>query len=401
MIELGNLSHFNLARERYLSACEDAEIVRIVSEKREQLGLIYSFLTDTTRFYTSHFSELQKCIIREKRLLVFETPSRVSVTHEYTLEGVDNLRNGFYFLFNATERLSWLKITLEGQRISIASKEKVFSYLKRTLGQELNLLSGLLRQSADETVMRLYNISDGKPCFIEYNQKEIKGQQSLLLSVFFFDSIQNKKSNWGARFFSPLQEKKLTYNYSTLSSKASSWLYLKAPSNFFVSADYDLEPDQVEISPSNDDEITSLVLKPNGNSISANFTISINVPTALKNWYNAMLYLAFILMLVCVGSLFYMYSNSLSKDVLGTINNCVYAVIAALIATRGWLMSEEQVMKRISNWYTFFIFVLLGLVLLLSILSNKGAAEGIPKTKTSVDIQELNVLHIGSLFSNE
>lgn len=168
-----------------------------------------------------------------------------------------------------------------------------------------------------------------------------------------------------------------------------------------MSADYDLEPDQVEISPSNDDEITSLVLKPNGNSISANFTISINVPTALKNWYNAMLYLAFILMLVCVGSLFYMYSNSLSKDVLGTINNCVYAVIAALIATRGWLMSEEQVMKRISNWYTFFIFVLLGLVLLLSILSNKGAAEGIPKTKTSVDIQELNVLHIGSLFSNE
>lgn len=51
-----------------------------------------------------------------------------------------------------------------------------------------------------------------------------------------------------------------------------------------------------------------------------------------------------------------------------TFNNCSFAIIAALIATRGWLMAEEQVMKKISNYYTFIICILITLIMTLSFM---------------------------------
>ena len=100
MIETGNLSEFNEIRKRDISSCNDAEIVAILSEKKNSFPNIYSLLTETTKFYTENFSDLQKYIKREKRLVVFETPSRVSVTHEYTIEGAGDISQGFHFLFN-------------------------------------------------------------------------------------------------------------------------------------------------------------------------------------------------------------------------------------------------------------------------------------------------------------
>lgn len=97
MIETGNLSNFNIARKRDLSECEDVEIVRVVQNNLSSFSSINLLLTETTRFYTENFYELQQVIKREKRLVVFETPSRVLMTHEYTVEGVDRLKNGFYF----------------------------------------------------------------------------------------------------------------------------------------------------------------------------------------------------------------------------------------------------------------------------------------------------------------
>lgn len=88
-------------------------------------------LTETTKFYTEKFPDLQKYIKREKRLVVFETPSRVTMTHEYTIEGMNNQSQSFHFLFNTRERLSWLKIFLEDKRVSIASRAKVISLLKK------------------------------------------------------------------------------------------------------------------------------------------------------------------------------------------------------------------------------------------------------------------------------
>lgn len=366
MIETGNLSEFNEIRKRDISSCNDAEIVAILSEKKNSFPNIYSLLTETTKFYTENFSDLQKYIKREKRLVVFETPSRVSMTHEYTIEGAGNISQGFYFLFNTRERLSWLKIFLEEKRVSIASRAKVVSLLMKKLDTELGNFAAVLHISPIDAAMRLYEASDGKPCFIEFNNKEYKGQQSLLLSITFFDSIRNKVSQCRKRWWSPLQEKEINYNYSTISGNANAWVYFKSPANFVLSVSNNATYGQYESSPSNDDEITSLVLTPKGEKLSIDFKISIDVPNALKRWYNVMLYLAYLGVLcglILVGDVLF---GTVQNKIIETFNNCSYAIIAALIATRGWLMSEEQVMKKISNRYTYIICILIALIMTIS-----------------------------------
>lgn len=366
MIETGNLSEFNEIRKRDIFSCNDAEIVAILSEKKNSFPNIYSLLTETTKFYTENFSDLQKYIKREKRLVVFEIPSRVSMTHEYTIEGAGNISQGFYFLFNTRERLSWLKIFLEEKRVSIASRAKVVSLLMKKLDTELGNFAAVLHISPIDAAMRLYEASDGKPCFIEFNNKEYKGQQSLLLSITFFDSIRNKILHRRERWWSPLQEKQISYNYSTISGTANAWVYFKSPANFVLSVSNNATDGQYEASPSNDDEITSLVLTPKGEKLSIDFKISINVPNALNVWYNVMLYLAYLGVLwglVLVGNIL---CGSIQDKMIETFNNCSYAIIAALIATRGWLMSEEQVMKKISNRYTFIICIFIAIIMTIS-----------------------------------
>ena len=163
MIEKGNLSEFNKANIRDISECKDPEITAILSDNNNLFPQICLLLTETTRFYTENFSDLQKHIKREKRLVVFETPSRVSMTHEYTIEGANDLSQGFHFLFNTRERLSWLKIFLEDRRVSIASRAKVVSLLSKQLGEELEKLASLHNRTKDELAFNLYDISDGKP----------------------------------------------------------------------------------------------------------------------------------------------------------------------------------------------------------------------------------------------
>lgn len=406
MIEIGNLSNFNIARKRELSECKDVEIAQVVHNNLSSFRAINNLLTNTTCFYTENFHELQQAIKREKRLVVFETPSRVLMTHEYTVEGIDKLKNGFYFLFNATERLSWLRVTLEERRVSIASKDKIRSYLKQKLGSEIKNMAKTLNKKEDEIVNRLYEASDGKPCFIEFNQKENKRQQSLLISVTFFDSIRNKKRLGCARLWSPLQEKVLNYNYSTLSGSASSWIYFKAPANFVLSADCSSSNNNnIEVSPSNDDEITSLVLKPNGEKLSIDFKISINVPKALKWWYNGILYIAILVLFFCFVALYYSICGQITKDIIDTLNNCVFAIVGALIATRGWLMSEEQVMKKMSNMYTILVCSFTILVMVISFTANIIAPKNNEKPnkvlkKTTVIIKENNYVVSDSCWNH-
>lgn len=323
MIEIGKLSEFNMARSRDISECNDTEIVTVLSENRQCFPNIYFLLTETTKFYTEKFPDLQKYIKREKRLVVFETPSRVTMTHEYTIEGMNNQSQSFHFLFNTRERLSWLKIFLEDKRVSIASRAKVISLLKKKLDFELENLAELLHISKDDIAIRLYEASDGKPCFIEFNHKEYKGQQSLLLSITFFDSIRNKTSQYKKRWWSPLQEKLINYNYSTISGNANAWIYFKSPSNFVLSASHNAIEGQYEASPSNDDEITSLVLTPKGEKLSIDFDISINVPQALKVWYNIMLYLAYAGILWGLVLIVILY-GSITDNMIETFNNCSF-----------------------------------------------------------------------------
>ena len=154
-----------------------------------------------------------------------------------------------------------------------------------------------------------------------------------------------------------------------ISVNANSWIYFKSPNNFVLSASHNAKAGLYEASPSNDDEITSLVLTPKGEKLSVNFQISINVPNALKVWYITMLYLSFAGIIWGCILLIYGICTSIPEKMIETFNNCSFAIIAALIATRGWLMSEEQVMKKISNWYTTIIGFLVVLIMSLSFIS--------------------------------
>ena len=370
MIERGNLSSFNQSRIRNISECENEELVSIILKEQTSFPLINLLLTQTTKFYSQHFAELQDKIVREKRLVVFETPSRVQMTHEYTIEGAGEMKQGFFFLFNATKRLNWLKVYLEGSRISIASKEKVISLLKDKLADELEILESYIKEERDKIVRRLYEVSDGKPCFIEFNQKEYKGQQSLLLSLTFFDSIQNKKLLIGKRIMSPLKEKVLTYNYNTLSDTASSWIYFKAPSNFILSVENYAETGEVEKSESNDEEISAFVLTPNGVRLNVKFDISVNVPKALSFWYKTIFYLSIFIASASAILFGLSFLHPIAKEIVEISNNISFAMVAALIATRGWLISEEQVMKTVSNCYAILVIILLAMSLGLTITSN-------------------------------
>lgn len=366
MIESGNFSDFNLRRVRVLAACPNQSIAEIINNHNDEFPKTYKLLTETTQYYTKNFPELQQYIKREKRLIIFETPSRVSLTHEYTVEGIGGLNSGFYFLFNAPERLSWLKISLEGRRVSIASKEKVVAMLSKSLGTELVSLANYLSIDPNSTAWQLYNAADGKPCFVEFNHKEQKGQQSLLFCVSFFDSIRNKLRKGNERWHSPLQEKELSYNYSTISDTANAWVYFKAPANFVLKVNHNAQENEFEESKSNDDEITSLVLKPHGERLSVDFTISVNVPDALKVWYNGMFWMAIALIIIGTVLVCAQFYKVDVKNVIDTFNNSAYAIIAAIIATRGWLISEEQVMKKMSNCYTAFVATLIGIIVILS-----------------------------------
>ena len=146
----------------------------------------------------------------------------------------------------------------------------------------------------------------------------------------------------------------------------------------FLSVSNNATNGQYEAAPSNDDEITSLVLTPKGEKLSIDFKISINVPNALNVWYNVMLYLAYsgvLWGLILVSNALW---GSIHNKTIETFNNCSYAIIAALIATRGWLMSEEQVMKKISNCYTYIICILITLIMILSFVpqtTSKNTSE--------------------------
>ena len=65
MIEKGNLSEFNKANFRDISECKDPEITAILSKNNNLFPKIYLLLTETTKFYTENFADLQSYKTRE------------------------------------------------------------------------------------------------------------------------------------------------------------------------------------------------------------------------------------------------------------------------------------------------------------------------------------------------
>lgn len=366
-MEKGTLLDFNSARERGLSVLENeagltkGAIDMIMKGCKASYPLIYQLLTETTRFYEEHFPQLIGCIAREKRQLNFETPNRVKMQYEYELEGSENLTEGAYYLFNTRSRLSWLIVEMESNQVAVASSSVVKQKLSAVLNNEDKKLAKVLEVSQEEILDLLYNTSDGKPCFVNF----IKDTNSVKIS--YYDSMQqseSQKSIWIKKIFNPIAERDITYVYRSLAAKANSWLYIKAPDKFAIEANpighfY-------ESSPSTDKEVNSFVFTGGNERPDREIRIQVKVPISMKIWYHTMLWLAVIVLgalPIMVGLFYSDFLCACEKThvqyFLQQIPKGVYALIAAILATRGWLMHEEYVLGRLSRWYTIMIVLLL------------------------------------------
>ena len=366
-MEKGTLLDFNSARIRGLktrtneNSMPDGAIELILQGCQSSYPLIYKLLTDTTHFYEENFPQLIKCIAREKRQLYFETPNRVKMLYEYELERSDDLKEGAYYLFNTRSRLSWLVVEMESQQVAVASSEVVKQKLSEALKGEDVRLAKALSVAKREILDLLYDNSDGKPCFVNYIEK------TKSVKISYYDSMQQSKaeeSSFIKKMFNPIAEREITYIYRPLAARANCWLYIKAPDKFAVSANPDNSSH--ETSPSKDREVSSFVFKGMEEKQEHHIKVSVKVPTSMKIWYYTMLWLA-IITIIILPLMVWLYNSTCPcqccykriQYFLQQIPKGVYALIAAILATRGWLMHEEYVLGRLSTLYTIFIIFLL------------------------------------------
>lgn len=366
-MEKGTLLDFNSARVRGLKiqtntiGLTDGAIEIIMQGCKSSYPQIYKLLTETTRFYEENFPQLIKCIAREKRQLNFETPNRVKMHYEYELEGSDDLKAGAYYLFNTRSRLSWLIVEMESKQVAVVSSSVVKQKLSSVLKGEDEKLADALKITKADVLNLLYDNSDGKPCFVNYIEK------TKSVKISYYDSMQQSKteeSSFIKKIFNPIAEREITYIYRPLAARANCWLYIKAPDKFAVTANPG--DSQHEVSPSKDKEVSSFVFRGMEEQKEHHIKISVLVPTSMKIWYHSMLWLA-IIILIILPLMLWLYYSSCScyccqkriQYFLQQIPKGVYALIAAILATRGWLMHEEYVLGRLSKWYTIFIILLL------------------------------------------
>ena len=361
MIEYGHFGDFNDKRRRIVPFRKLTESFpkglpnSFWNYFSKDYPLINLLLSETTRFYEEVFDDLICHVAREKRQLVFETPNRVELTNEYELENLETLVDGVYFLFNTRDRLSWLTIYLENEHIPVVSRNRVCELLSSRLNGEDEKMATAIGWSKEQLLNVLYSLSDGKPCFIHYIGK----RHSIKLK--YYDSVQKREGDGvkGCKLLSPIVEKVLSYNYQPVSSTANNWFYTRSPKDFQLEAVVPEEKERfIERQSSQDPEIHSLVIRGNEGAGSVPFNIKVKVPEGLKWWYYGLYYAAWVasvVLLISIGLLLVTgYPLLQSYSIAG-----VYALFAAMITTRGWLMHDAHVFNELSKIYTVLSFVML------------------------------------------
>lgn len=361
MIEYGHFGDFNDKRRRIVPFRKLTESFpkglpnSFWNYFSKDYPLINLLLSETTRFYEEVFGDLISHVAREKRQLVFETPNRVELTNEYELENLGTLADGDYFLFNTRDRLSWLTIYLENEHVPVVSRNRVCGLLSSRLNGEDEKMATAIGWSKEQLLNVLYSLSDGKPCFIHYMGKRHS------IKLRYYDSVQKGEGEGvkGCKLLVPIVEKVLSYNYQPVSSIANNWFYTRSPKDFQLEAVVPEEKERfIERQSSQDPEIHSLVIRGNEGAGSVPFNIKVKVPEGLKWWYYGLYYAAWgasMLLFISIGLLLVTgYPLLQSYSIAG-----VYALFAAMITTRGWLMHDAHVFNELSKIYTVLSFVML------------------------------------------
>lgn len=340
----------------------------IYADPLEYKEIIF-LLEKTVEFCNTYFTTFIDNLTREKRLLDFETPNRFKAVYEYTINN-KHPESDFYYLFTPSCRLSWLKIFIDEERVSVASKEVVKEKFYSVLKVEIDkILINYIGVSKDDVLTEIYDNLSGLPCFLEFNKVKHLNDISFQIKLEFYDSIKIEfMPAWYKTLFYPLDQNKIQYTYAPIKKNISSWLYLKSPKNFELYCD-ELDKTTIEISDTNDPEIVSLVWRGGVQIID----ILIKVPSSLQKWFLFLYRFIVVFILYFVLSVldkfnalsgFHWYKsicfvNNLFCDLEAKpIRDISIALAAAIIATRGWLIIEETLLRRISIHYTWFLMVL-------------------------------------------
>ena len=334
----------------------DSKTIKGIKQLAEDSSLRL-FVDDDLGFYKKYFGRFNAAVIREKKILEFENPNRMKVTYEYDVQGLE-VSSTPLFVFLPKTRKNWLKIYWEGKRLPVIAAEVVKKNVWEVVGKDVSRVSEELGEE-DEVAYWERKVWGGRtqlPCFVSGEHLSGDGQ----LVVEYYDSFEHFE-HIGCLF----DERRYKYHYA-LEAGTSHWLYVKAPEKFQI--EITANDKRANLIKGNDPEIKAYRIFHGTENEDVVFTVDVKVPGTLKLWYGS---------LVGLGVVFVIALLSIGITLIATGNNLtpVFAqvgisIVAAVIATRGWMMTEETVLKRVSNILTILaILILTCLVALYSVSS--------------------------------
>lgn len=327
----------------------------------QQKSALCMFVENDRAFYDRYCCELKDRVIREKRILEFENPNRVKVTYEYDVvpENKKSTANDrMVFVFLPDKRKSWLKLFYSGKRLAIPNSASIRDHLFKIVKDDLERLKKDAELEYDSMKLwdSIWQDKESIPCFV-YEEDGINGG---IIEIVFYDFLDKDKTKKQCccRLF---DQKHYQYTLPK-EAKGNSWLYVKSPSKFEVAVSYD--DDGVKPNQNDDPEIQSYtIFSGKGNNV-VDFKITVKVPGTLKYWYSALVGLG----VAYIGVFLFLVAKAMCQGLTIKEFSPVYAqvgisIIAAIIATRGWLMNEETVLRRVSNWFTWIIIVIVAMLI--------------------------------------
>lgn len=336
----------------------EGKILNAIKELPEESPL-RMFVEDELGFYKHYFGHFSASVTREKKMLVFENPNRIRVTYEFDVQKLTKTDVPI-FVFLPDTRKNWLRLLWKGHGLTVAPAEEIKNTVWSVVKDDVVELSDVLCES-DEDAFWENKVWGGRtqlPCFVNGAQVYGAGQ----MVVEYYDSFETF-DHIGFLF----DERRYTYQY-TLEAGKSHWLYVKAPEKFQIDlATKDKRANDIK---GNDPEIKAYKIHHITDNIPVKFNVDIKVPQTLKWWYRMIVFLAtaFIVAFGVIGSKL-ICQDAILSPVFAQVG---ISLVAAIIATRGWIMNDETVLKRVSNTMTFLAILIL--VLLVTVYSVAGFA---------------------------
>lgn len=261
------------------------------------------------------------------------------------------------------------------KHITVSSRYIVIGKINEILGKEIKCLAKDSGMNEKEVLSSLYDVSEGDPCFIMYDAPK-DGNKSIIIELKYYDSVHHDdKQKVFKEKCIPLYEQSIKYRFRALKANCSNWLYVRSPKDFAIElSDYGSE---FTLLSSQDEEIKALYRKATNQRCDKEIEINVRVVGSLRKWFLGIYYFATAIC-VAVGMILAirLLALSISFDVpsftaesMKGFTPVLISMVAAVIATRGWLMHEEHVLLPIGKKYIQLVIALIVLAALLIVFS--------------------------------